>query len=102
MLAISMIIGTIVYPILALAKIVMNMKFVGVHLTLVHSTRVAKGRDTIVLFWGEFISEGAIFSVHLHFHKTYHFSVTHQEHFISACNFSITAKPYIRQKFLLQ
>ena len=61
MLAISMIIGTIVYPILALAKIVMNMKFVGVHLTLVHSTRVAKGRETIVLFWGESISEGAIF-----------------------------------------
>ena len=57
MLAISMIIGTIVYPILALAKIVMNMKFVGVHLTLVHSTRVAKGRETIVLFWDEFISE---------------------------------------------
>ena len=57
MLAISMIIGTIVYPILALAKIVMNMKFVGVHLTLVHSTRVAKGRETIVLCWGEFISE---------------------------------------------
>ena len=61
MLAISMIIGTIVYPILALAKIVMNMKFVGVHLTLVHTTRVAKGRETIVLFGGEFISEGAIF-----------------------------------------
>ena len=39
----------------------MNMKFVGVHLTLVHTTRVAKGRETIVLFGGEFISEGAIF-----------------------------------------
>ena len=84
MLAISMIIGTIVYPILALAKIVMNMKFVGVHLTLVHSTRVAKGRETIVLFWGEFIPEADIF---LHFHKT------HQAKFILVCNLRITAKP---------
>ena len=61
MLAISMIIGTIVYPILALAKIVMNMKFVGVHLTLVHSTRVAKGRETILLKRGEFFFEGGFF-----------------------------------------